>query len=362
MGSARSGVARAAMIAAAAWSMAVPAPAGQNDLVRAQEPSRAGLPAGFLGERAQAFLAALESGDPGAVAPFQPRDMRERLSDDERAAFAAALKHARALFATPAGKFQRVALERAPRIELLPSDARRVVASWELELRSGEGAEALLHGVRLRFGAEREEGETREGAQPPAADAKAHWPVAEFDLELESVQPATGRVIPELDLAPVTLTGSLSELMFGAEARGVLERSAAPFAREVLTLDALELDPASSGGALVEAVRTAIAAKDGAALLAAIHLEEGAETPDAKTLAEALSVSTGLDERLRAFVRPGPLPRSATRGAIEVVTSAGTYLVEWSKKRGRWALDDLAFEPAVAKDGAVLHLRELLSR
>lgn len=355
MGNARSRAARATEVGVTVVVAGFVALASPGVPARAQETPTAGLPAAFLGQRAQAFLAALESGDPLAVAPFQPREMRELMSGDEKAAFAAALKHARALLATPAGKFQRLALERAPRIELLPADARRIVSSWELELRSGAGAEALLHGVRLRFGVEREE-------EKPTAAAKVLWPVAEFDLELESVQPATGRVIPEMDLAPVTLTGSLSELMFGAEASGVLERSAAPFVREVLLIDQLEPDPASSGGALVEAVRRAIAAKDGAALLATVHLEEGPETPDGKALAEALAMFTGLDERLGGFVRPGPLPRSATRGAVEVITPAGTYLVEWSKKRGKWALDDLAFEPAEDRGGSVFHLRELLSR
>ncbi|MBL8900252.1 MAG: hypothetical protein JNM84_21655 [Planctomycetes bacterium] len=336
----------------------------------AQEPRAQSLPAGFLGEKARAFLDALASGEAAKVLPFQPREMREGMGKEEQQAFAQGLKHAGALLASHAGKFQRAALEQSPKIEGLPADAQHVVANWELQIRSEhelrpeehqEGKseprpaarkEELLHGVRLRFGAAREEQE-----KGPAA-----WPVAEFEIEFESVQPATGRVIPEMDLAPMTLTGCLSELMFGTAPEEVVRRGSSAFAVQVLSSSALELDPASAAGPLVENLRRAIAAKDGAELLAGVHLEAGAERPDGKALAEALSSFGGLDERLRSWVRPGALPLSATRGSVEVATPAGSYLVEWSKKNGRWALDDLAFEPAEDREGAAFHLRELLSR
>ncbi|MBK9384179.1 MAG: hypothetical protein IPN34_05080 [Planctomycetes bacterium] len=336
----------------------------------AQEPKREGLPAEFLGERARAFLEALASGDAKNVLPFQPREMREGMGEEERRAFAAGLKHAGALLASPAGSFQRAALERCPRIDGLPADAQRVVASWELEIssehelrpeeRKGEEREprppvrkeVLLHGVRLRFGAEREA-----QAQGPAT-----WPVAEFEVELESVQPTTGRVIPEFDLAPVTLTGSMGELIFGTPPDEVIARASRDFIPRVLALPALDADPASAAGPLIEGLRRAIAAKDGPAFLEGVHLEAGVEGTDAKALVEALSAFVGLDDRLRAWVRPGALPRTATRGSVEVATPAGSYLVEWSKKKGRWALDDLAFEPAEGSASPAFHLRELLSR
>lgn len=322
-------------------------------LSKPQEPKAdASLPPSLMQDQARAFFAALEAGDTAKVLSFQPEAMREGMGDEERQAFGLAVKGAQPFLASAAGKFQRVAFERMPAVEGLPKDLLACTASWELEIRSGEGAESLLHGVRFRWGIERE----------ALKSQRVSWPIAEFDVELESVQPATGMVLQGFDLAPLSLTGALSELTYGVEAKEVAQRGAAPFPTQVLTLQHLEPDPEAAGSRLVDQLSRAIQERSGASLLDVVHLPDGAEVPDAQALVDALAEFEGLGERLRAMVRPGALPRSATRASVQVVTTSGTQVVEWSKRNGRWALDDLAWEPQGEAGGAAFHLRELLSR
>jgi hypothetical protein len=339
-------------LGAAALGQGLGADAVSAGAVRQEPKADAPLPRSLLQDQARAFFAALEAGDTAKVVSFQPAPMREGMGEEERQAFGHAVKGAQPFLASAAGKFQRVALERTPTVEGLPEDLVACTASWELEIRSGEGAESLLHGVRFRWGIEREE----------VKPQRLNWPITEFDVELESVQPASGMVLQGFDLAPLTLTGALSELTFGVDAKELAERGSAPFPTQVLNLQHLEPDPETAGSRLVEQLRRAIAERSGAALLEVVHLPDGAEAPDAQALVDALAEFEGLGERLRAMIRPGALPRSATRASVQVVTKSGTQVVEWSKRNGRWALDDLAWEPKGEAAGSAFHLRELLSR